>query len=352
MVNNSTRLFMLWLFFIFGVLVASQTLAALTQDNLTESQKEDIKTLVQLVDGAMVGEQYLDEKEVGWRNDFLRTLESKVYVPFRLTIPLDKMEALPTLLYIRVTERASARSDELAHVTTAGRTLEEKRIENGFDFESVYFFELRNRDSRFYQVTRAFAVPAGEYDVFIGLLQYGSVTATPTVLLIRQPLTVPNYWADELDTSTLILAERIESLEKPLEREHQKSEPYTFGVLRVVPAFESKFTKSEDLSILFLVYNPKLGSDENPNVVIDYKFHKTTSGIEQFFNQTNSQTFNAETLSPQFDLNGGHQLVAGQSVPLSTFPVGHYRLEIEIMDMNSGISLERNVKFTVTDSVL
>ena len=47
MVNNSTRLFMLWLFFIFGVLVGSQTLAALTQDNLTESQKEDIKTLVQ-----------------------------------------------------------------------------------------------------------------------------------------------------------------------------------------------------------------------------------------------------------------------------------------------------------------
>ncbi len=352
MAHNSTRLFRLWFLFIFGVLVGSPVLAVPAQDNFTESQREDIKTLIQLVDGAMVGEQPLDEKEVGWSNDFLKTLESNVYVPFRLTIPLDKMEALPTLLYIRVTERSSTRSDGLVHVATGGRPLEGKTVENDFDFESVHFFGLRNRGSRFYQVTRAFSVPAGEYDVFIGLLQHSSVTSAPTVLLIRQTLTVPNYWADELATSTLILAKRIESLEEPLEREHQKTEPYTFGALRVVPAFESEFTKAEDLSILFLVYNPKLGSDERPDVVIDYKFHRTTSGIEQFFNQTHSQTFNSATWPSQFDPNGGHQLIAGQSVSLSNFPVGHYRLEIKIMDLNSGISLERNVKFTVTDSVL
>jgi len=352
MVHNSTRLFMLWLFFIFGVLVVFPALAASAQDNFTESQREDIKTLIQFVDGAMVGEQPLDEKEVGWSNDFLKTRESKVYVPFRLTIPLDKMEALPTLLYIRVTERSSARSGELVHVPTAGRSLEGKTVENGFVFESVHFFQLHNRGSRFYQVTRAFSVPAGEYDVLIGLLQHGSIAAAPTVLLIRQILTVPNYWVDELATSTLILAERIESLEEPLERERQKSEPYTFGVLRVVPAFESEFTKSEHLSILFLVYNPKLGSDERPNVVIDYKFHRIMSGNEQFFNQTNSQSFNSETWPSQFDPNGGHQLIAGQSVPLSNFPVGHYKLEIKIMDLNSGMSLRRNIKFTVTDSLL
>ena len=124
MAHNSTRLFRLWFLFIFGVLVGSPVLAVPAQDNFTESQREDIKTLIQLVDGAMVGEQPLDEKEVGWSNDFLKTLESNVYVPFRLTIPLDKMEALPTLLYIRVTERSSTRSEGLVHVATGGRPIE------------------------------------------------------------------------------------------------------------------------------------------------------------------------------------------------------------------------------------
>ena len=46
----------------------------------------------------------------------------------------------------------------------------------------------------------------------------------------------------------------------------------------------------------------------------------------------------------------GHQLVAGQAVPLSAFPAADYRLEIKVTDNTNGASLIHNVDFTVSAS--
>ena len=43
----------------------------------------------------------------------------------------------------------------------------------------------------------------------------------------------------------------------------------------------------------------------------------------------------------------GHQLVAGQSVPLASFPAGDYRLEMKVQDNISKKSVTRNINFTV-----
>ena len=44
----------------------------------------------------------------------------------------------------------------------------------------------------------------------------------------------------------------------------------------------------------------------------------------------------------------GHQLVAGQSLPLGSFAEGEWRLEIKVTDKISGKTITHNVKFIVT----
>ena len=65
------------------------------------------------------------------------------------------------------------------------------------------------------------------------------------------------------------------------------------------------------------------------------------------FNKTPPQAFNAQSLPPNFDPSAGHQIVAGQAVPLASFPEGDFRLEIKVTDNKTSKSLTREVLFSV-----
>ena len=98
-----------------------------------------------------------------------------------------------------------------------------------------------------------------------------------------------------------------------------------------------------------LIYNPKVDKDNKPDVSIEYNFYQKQSGApEKFFNKTNPQNLNAQTLPPQFDLAAGHQLQSGQAVPLASFPEGDYRLEIKVTDKIANKTLTREISFTVS----
>ena len=82
---------------------------------------------------------------------------------------------------------------------------------------------------------------------------------------------------------------------------------------------------------MFQIYNPTLEAGK-PNVTIEYKFHRKLPEGEKFFNKTNPQQLNAQTLPPTFDVAATQMLPGGQSVPLASFPPGDYRMEIKITD--------------------
>jgi hypothetical protein len=85
-------------------------------------------------------------------------------------------------------------------------------------------------------------------------------------------------------------------------------------------------------------------------VVVEYNFYAKEAGAEKFFNKTNPQNLNAQTLPPQFDFAAGHQLQTGQAVPLGSFPEGEYRLEIKVTDKLANKTLTRDVNFSVAGS--
>jgi hypothetical protein len=169
--------------------------------------------------------------------------------------------------------------------------------------------------------------------------------------VLKNEVTVPDFWNGELATSSVIIAQRIDPLPAPLTPQQQSDRPYALGSMEIVPAPDTKFTKKSELSTFMLIYNPKTDTTNKPDVMVEYNFYTKPAGAEKkFFNKTQPQNLNAQTLPPQFDLAAGHQLQTGQAVPLASFPEGDYLLEIKVTDKIANKSLTREVNFTVSPS--
>ena len=214
------------------------------------------------------------------------------------------------------------------------------------------------------RITRSLTVPTGEYDVYIVIKEPASSqkNAPPAkASVLKHALTVPDFWNNELNTSSVIIAQRIDPLPAPLTTQQQADRPYALGPFEVVPVTDMKMPKKAELQTFMIVYNPKIDSANKPDVLVEYNFCQASAGNqpkagepckagEKFFNKTTPQTLNAQTLPPQFDVAAGHQLQAGQGVPLASFPEGEYRLEIKVTDKIANKSITRDVNFTVSGS--
>jgi hypothetical protein len=212
---------------------------------------------------------------------------------------------------------------------------------------------LNAQGGSFFRMPAAMGVAAGDYDVYVlvkeRVTNQKDKKAQPRAGMIKVALTVPNYWSDELMTSSVIVTNSIQQLAaQPTDADMAKN-PYIFGLTKVTPPIEAKFSKKDELSILFYIYNSGLDKTTGkPDLTVDYNFYNKVEGVEKFFNKTSPQAMNASTLGPQFDVKAGHQLLGGQGVPLASFPEGDYRLEIKIVDKVTGKTKIENSLFTVT----
>jgi hypothetical protein len=326
-----------------------------------QAQNFDIKQVVLAADAAKAG-TLASDIAASFRFDFLKAQEGRTYVPFTVTIAPDDMPVSRSLnMFVRVVNTALVAPPPLPgdakKDSKDAKNQPPKNPHPEYVFQQLYLVNPpAPAPGQPYRFNRAFAVPAGEYDVYVVVkerLPYDAKDRekTPTKTgTIKQAITVPNYWTTELVTSSVILAEKVEGLSQPLTRQEQEEQPYTFGMTQIIPASSSKLSKKGELSIVFLVYNTGLDANKKPDVTIEYGFYQKVADAEKgekFFNKTNPQVFSAATLPPQFDPAMGHQLVAGQSVPLGSFPEGEYRLEVKVTDKLTGKTLTQNIQFFV-----
>jgi hypothetical protein len=334
------------------------------QSKLSDAQRTELTPLVRTVDEVMKsgtpgtfavttnkeGQATLAADPAAvpltWKNDFLKATNNLIYVPFIVTIEPGKIGST-VAGYLRVAPKG---------MTTPPPAPKETKKDGPqqYPFEDVYFIEMRAPAAGQPQkLTRAFAVPAGTYDVYLALRERpaggekAAADAAVKITVLKQELTIPNFWSDEFTTSSLILADKVEPLTGSLSAEQQRERPYVLGATEIVPAPDNKFKKSEELGVIFQVYGYQM-AEGKPDVEINYMFHqKDASGGEKPFNKTEPQKFNAQTLPPNFSPEQGHQIVGGQMIPLASFPEGDYRLEIKVTDNKGGKTLQREVLFTV-----
>ena len=320
------------------------------QRKLSDAEKKEIQTVIKIVDDTAAGQPAPNDLSLAWAtSDLLKAQNNKQYVPFTVTLDPSKVNGGKVSMYWRVVAKNAA-APPAADAKDAKKD-DKKNAKVEFAYEDINTLQLTPSPSGPTRISRSFTVAPGDYDVYVVVKEPTPEKPkkgdpAPKVSLIKQPVTVPDLWNGELNTSTVIVAERIDPLPAPLTPEQQAQRPYALGTMEIVPALDTKFTKKSELSTFLLIYNAKTDAANKPDVMVEYNFYQG----DKFFNKTNPQNLNAQTLPPQFDFAAGHQLQSGQAVPLATFPEGDYRLEIKITDKLANKSLTREVKFSISGS--
>ena len=366
------------------VAVALLTVApAAAQDDLEDWQRAELRAMLEAIEFALAGRIVPVAEPFEFRPDFLKGTDGNAYVPFTLSIDPARVDTPILSMYLYVVEPG----------------------DNEAIFEDAYFADVTSGGDEPIRISRAFAVPGGAYDVYIVLressrdlapegnppgdrdrarideycgdlfpndlssrfacqeqeylayrlqrrprLSYDADEESATMMMLRARVDVPDLWNGQLQLSSVIVPEVVEPMAAPLTPEEQILSPYSLGTTRIVPKFDQDFGKQAELSLIFLVYNPGLADRSKPDITIEYTFHLRSAGGEEYFNRTNPQAFNGQTLPPGFDVTLGHQIVAGQTVPLRIFPAGDYRLEIKVTDNTNSTEIIENVLFTVLET--
>jgi len=326
----------------------------------TDAQNKEIQNIVKMVDGIAAGQPAPNDLSLTWvREDVLKAQGSKEYVPFNVSVDASKLSGGTVAFYWRVVNKNAAAAPAAADVKKDDKkddkNKDDKNKKTDYAYEDIAFVPVAAGQTPM-RISRSFTVPAGSYDVYLIAKEPTPDKAPknappPKASVVKHTVDVPDFWNGELATSTVIVAQRIDPLPAPLTPQQQADRPYALGGMEIVPAFETKFTKKSELSTFMLIYNPKVDSANKPDVSVEYNFYQKAAGQpENFFNKTNPQSLNAQTLPPQFDLAAGHQLQSGQAVPLASFPEGDYRLEIKVTDKLANKTLTREINFTISPS--
>jgi hypothetical protein len=313
-----------------------------------KQEQQDIETLAKLVDGVTMGQQQAPaDIPVTWdSHHFVKGQDGRTYIPFTIKIDRSKLAAPGVAMFVRVMSKKPAATTPTG---TAGEKKDEQKNKDDrieYPWENVHFLDVPENGL----VSRAMAVAGGEYEMFVAVKEKGTgdrKQPPQKIGLLRHDLTVPDYSAAELNTSSVILAESVEPVQTALSNDQQQENPYTFGTMKIVPSRDPKFKKDGELQVVFWIYGATPDASKKPDVQIEYNFHQKLAEGEKYFNKTSPQQLNATTLPPQFDMAAGHQLPGSLVVPLATFPPGDYRLEIKVTDKPSGKTLTRDVTFSV-----
>lgn len=335
------------------------------QDKLDQSQRAEAQALVTAVNDTVAGKPAPTALPFKWeQHHFVKAQAGKTYVPFTISIAPGTLSTPGVGLYLRVARQGAATPTPPPADAKKEKDEDDEGGQPQYAFEDLYLFDLpAAQDGRPHQVRRAFAVEPGEYDVYLAMKERPAASGgeaaagspkseaaagSQKIGVVKQAISVPDFSAPELTTSSIITAERVEVLQAPLSNENQADHPYTFGQMQIQPALENKFSKKGELSVIFWIYGAQVDeTTKKPDVTIDFKFYQKAADKETYFNKTDPQALNAQTLPPQFDLAAGHQLPGSLAVPLASFPEGDYRLEIEIQDKLAGKKVTRDVSFSV-----
>ena len=214
-----------------------------------------------------------------------------------------------------------------------------------FPFEEYFFFDLANaRGGEQHRVERALALPPGDYDVYVGLIDRARIK-TSSAAILHRVVTVPDFWSDQLALSSLILARDVRALKVPFAAPQQTEHPYAFGSTEVIPATGALFTTDEALTVVFQVCN--YGAPDS-DLTANYTFYRV-DGAHVLFNRTDTQQFSDADLPPASAWES--QAFASQAVPLHPFPPGRYELEVEVRDRLTRAIAKGTVAFTVASGL-
>jgi len=148
-------------------------------------------------------------------------------------------------------------------------------------------------------------------------------------------LEVPDFAGERLALSSVTLAERLQPLKGTAPSELKK--PYVFGSFLVVPKPGVAYAIDQEFAFYFQSYNARTDSESGrPLLDVAYVFEARDLDDGQF-----------KPFGSPLELPGQAQAALGFSFPLTEWPIGQYRLRVQVTDRLDGGTAERAVDFLV-----
>jgi hypothetical protein len=271
--------------------------------------------------------------------DAIRANDGKSYMPFMFLLDPAKMPGTNVALGLRVVPKGTS------------APVKASKDQPAYPWEEESFSEVRPGPlPKMAHVARVFQVAAGEYDVYFVLRPHSlqkTKEAPFSAVVLKQTVAAPDFGsAVGLTTSTVMVLSKMEQVTVQMTPDMQKERPYIMGSLELVPSIDRAYKKADNFGVFFQVYNATLEGTK-PDITVEYAFHRKDGEAEKYFNKTQPQSLNGQTLPPTWDGTMGSVLTTGQEIPLASFPEGEYRLEIKVTDNKASKGITRDVKFTV-----
>ncbi len=340
-----------------GTVVRAQDPAAI------DTQRLEGETILAMADAAMEGRSVPSDFTVRWQNEYLKA-QRGTFVPFTLAIDAATFSQPSALVYLRAFRKGTpvAQRRERAFPTRPTRDNREPAPAVEYPVEVMFPADLKLEPGQIARISRGFTLAAGSYELIVVVRERAGMDkrTTPKACVVRQSLVVPDFSTPAFTTSSVIVADRVDSLPEAPEPDQLAERPYVIGHNEVTPAADRVFRKTEELIVLFLIYHPTVTTERKFDLQVEYHFfrrggagparggdHPPALPGERYFNHTDPQRFTPAVLGEQFDPSAGQPVLAGQGVPLAGFQEGEYRLAILITDHLAGTSLSRDVFFTV-----
>jgi len=167
-------------------------------------------------------------------------------------------------------------------------------------------------------------VPAGDYSVALVVVGGGKSGG------VKKTLKVPDY-SGKFGLSSVILSKKFTQL---TEAKPEKT-PYTFGKIKVDPDVDRTFAKSNDLIIVYEVYNFQVDAAGKANAEVTISFQK------------GNEKPKSTAPSPVNGLVTGKKMTVPTSFPLATFPAGDWKLIVSVTDKASNQTSTQEAAFTI-----
>jgi hypothetical protein len=307
------------------------------QKKRSKQEQAEIEAIVKLVDGVMAGQPSPSDVQMTVIPYFLKSAENRTFVPF--VLELKGAPAADVAMYVRLVNPAAQPDPKT------------KKVE--YPWDDIHFVPATQVAGAAPRLNRVLMAPAGSYHLYIALRERLPEKAPKNQVakaaVLKHELVVPDYYNAELNTSSVLVTDTVNSLTAPLSPDEARERPFVFGNQELVPAQDMEFKKTEELSVFFQVYNAGLDQAGKPNLTMEYEFHRKEGTGEKFFNKTSPQNYNASNLPPQFDPIK-FPVPGGVTVPLASFADGDYRLAIKISDKAANKTLTKDVNFSVKSS--
>lgn len=257
------------------------------------------------------------------RVDYLKLSDDKILVPISIELNNQDLEFKKEMSVNR------AQVNVYGIVTgLTGRIMSEFEQEISTEYLDEYFEKGKNNRSQYQKLV---SLPPGQrFKLDLVLKDVNSKNMGSTSL----GLTVPKYEEEELQTSTIILANSISQAPTNSDRLEQ----YVIGDLKVLPNVRSEYLPGQNLITYMQIYN--MGLDQTTmEPSLDVTF--TVKSGDKIVQQVQGKQENSAQLFY------GQRVVLIGRIPLTDFAAGKYTLEIQVLDNITNRRVVTSTAFTV-----